>query len=76
MNALGMIETNSIPAGIEAGDAMLKAADVSLASAKLAKEMGMMRNCKTQIIPCVMAWEGIVTKHHRRHPRSSEYYRA
>ena len=34
MNALGMIETNSIPAGIEAGDAMLKAADVSLASAQ------------------------------------------
>jgi len=29
-----MIETNSIPAGIEAGDAMLKAADVSLASAQ------------------------------------------
>lgn len=34
MNALGMVETNSIPAGIEAGDAMLKAADVSLASAQ------------------------------------------
>ena len=34
LNALGMIETNSIPAGIEAGDAMLKAADVSLASAQ------------------------------------------
>ena len=29
-----MIETNSIPAGIEAGDAMLKAADVSLATAQ------------------------------------------
>ncbi len=34
MNALGMIETNSIPAGIEAGDAMLKAASVSLVSAQ------------------------------------------
>ena len=34
MNALGMIETNSIPAGIEAGDAMLKAADVALVSAQ------------------------------------------
>lgn len=34
MNALGMVETNSIPAGIEAGDAMLKAADVSLVSAQ------------------------------------------
>ncbi len=34
MNALGMIETNSIPAGIEAGDAMLKAADVRLVSAQ------------------------------------------
>lgn len=34
MNALGMIETNSIPAGIEAGDAMLKAADVSLVTAQ------------------------------------------
>jgi len=34
MNAIGMIETNSIPAGIEAGDAMLKAADVRLLSAQ------------------------------------------
>lgn len=34
MNALGMIETNSIPAGIEAGDAMLKAADVALVTAQ------------------------------------------
>lgn len=34
MNALGMIETNSIPVGIEAGDAMLKAADVTLTSAQ------------------------------------------
>ena len=34
MNALGIIETNSIPAGIEAGDAMLKAADVTLVSAQ------------------------------------------
>lgn len=34
MNALGMIETNSIPAGIEAGDAMMKAADVKLVSAQ------------------------------------------
>lgn len=34
MNAIGMIETNSIPAGIEAGDAMLKAAAVSLVTAQ------------------------------------------
>jgi microcompartment protein CcmL/EutN len=34
VNALGMIETNSIPAGIEAGDAMMKAADVELVSAQ------------------------------------------
>ena len=34
MNTLGMIETNSIPAGIEAGDAMLKAADVVLVGAQ------------------------------------------
>lgn len=34
MNALGMIETNSIPAGIEAGDAMMKAADVRLVTAQ------------------------------------------
>ncbi len=34
MTALGMIETNSIPAGVEAGDAMLKAADVALVSAQ------------------------------------------
>lgn len=34
MNALGMIETNSIPVGIEAGDAMLKAADVDIVSAQ------------------------------------------
>lgn len=33
MDALGMIEVNSIAAGIEAGDAMLKAADVSLVTA-------------------------------------------
>lgn len=34
MNALGMIETNSIPIGIKAGDAMLKAATVSLVAAQ------------------------------------------
>lgn len=34
MNAIGMIETNSIPAGIEAGDAMLKAAAVDLVTAQ------------------------------------------
>lgn len=34
MIALGMIETNSIPRGIEAGDAMLKAADVKLDTAQ------------------------------------------
>ena len=34
MNAIGMIETNSIPAGIEAGDVMLKAADVRLVTAQ------------------------------------------
>ena len=31
MNALGMIELTSIPAGVQAGDAMLKAANVTLA---------------------------------------------
>lgn len=36
MNALGMVETNSIPKGIEAGDAMLKAAGVALAAAQTA----------------------------------------
>lgn len=35
-NALGMIETNCIAKGIEAADAMLKAADVSLLSAQTA----------------------------------------
>ena len=35
-NALGMLETNCIPKGIEAGDAMLKAADVTLAAAQTA----------------------------------------
>lgn len=34
MNALGMIEVNSIPAGVEAGDAMLKAAAVELVTAQ------------------------------------------
>lgn len=34
MNALGMIETNSIPIGINAGDAMLKAATVELVAAQ------------------------------------------
>ena len=34
MNAIGMIETNNIPAGINAGDAMLKAADVRLVIAQ------------------------------------------
>ena len=34
MNALGMIETNSIPVGINAGDAMLKAATVELITAQ------------------------------------------
>ena len=34
MNALGMIEVLSIPAGIEAGDAMLKAATVDLTTAQ------------------------------------------
>ena len=35
-HALGMVETNCIAKGIEAGDAMLKAADVSLLSAQTA----------------------------------------
>ena len=34
MRAIGMIETNCIPAGIEAGDAMLKAAAVVLVTAQ------------------------------------------
>lgn len=34
MNALGMIETNSIPVGVNAGDAMLKAATVALVAAQ------------------------------------------
>ena len=34
--ALGMVETNSIPKGIEAGDAMLKAAEVNLGAAQTA----------------------------------------
>ena len=34
MNALGMIETNAIPVGVNAGDAMLKAATVELVSAQ------------------------------------------
>lgn len=36
INALGMVETNSIPKGIEAGDAMLKAAQVELLFAQTA----------------------------------------
>lgn len=35
-SALGMLETNCIPKGIEAGDAMLKAAEVVLATAQTA----------------------------------------
>jgi len=34
MNALGMIELNSIPKGIESADAMLKAANVALTTAQ------------------------------------------
>ena len=34
MNALGMIELNNIPKGIEAADAMLKAAEVELTTAQ------------------------------------------
>ena len=34
MNALGMIELTSIPAGVQAGDAMLKAAAVELVTAQ------------------------------------------
>jgi microcompartment protein CcmL/EutN len=36
VHALGMVEVNSIPKGIEAGDAMLKAAEVGLAAAQTA----------------------------------------
>jgi len=36
INALGMVETNCIAKGIEAADAMLKAADVALVSAQTA----------------------------------------
>lgn len=36
IHALGMVETNSTPKGIEAGDAMLKAAQVELLSAQTA----------------------------------------
>lgn len=34
MNALGMIEVQSIPLGVNAGDAMLKAATVQLVTAQ------------------------------------------
>ena len=34
MNAIGMIETNSIPLGVNAADAMLKAASVELITAQ------------------------------------------
>ena len=34
MNALGMVELNSIPKGIESADAMLKAANVELVTAQ------------------------------------------
>ena len=34
MNSLGMVEIVSVPAGIEAGDTMLKAASVELVTAQ------------------------------------------
>lgn len=36
MTAIGVVETNSIPLGVQAGDAMLKAAQVTLCSAQTA----------------------------------------
>ena len=33
----------------------------------LAKEMGLMYKCATRIIPYVLTWEGIVTRHHHAH---------
>lgn len=36
MTAIGVVETNSIPLGIQAGDAMLKAASVTLCAAQTA----------------------------------------
>lgn len=45
MYALGMIEVNSIPSGMESGDAMLKAADVELVFAQVV--------CAGKYIVCV-----------------------
>lgn len=53
MYALGMIETNSIPLGIEAGDAMLKAADVALSVAQVV--------CAGKYIVCVNGEVAAVT---------------
>ena len=33
----------------------------------LAGELGMLHKCSVKIVPYVMTWDGIVTKHHRRH---------
>jgi len=53
MYALGLIETLSIPAGIEGGDAMLKAADVNLALAQVV--------CAGKYIVCVSGDVAAVT---------------
>ena len=33
----------------------------------LAEEMGLMYKCPTRIIPYVLTWESIVTRHHHAH---------
>ncbi|XP_029654529.1 uncharacterized protein LOC115227982 [Octopus sinensis] len=35
----------------------------------LANELGLMHRCKVLVIPCVMTWEGIVSKYHKGYLR-------
>ena len=35
----------------------------------LATKLGLEHNCKTKIIPYVMAWDGIVTNYHKNYSR-------
>ena len=35
----------------------------------LAGELQRTYGCKVHVVPCVMTWAGIVTAHHRRHPK-------
>ena len=40
----------------------------------LANELGMIYKCRAKIVPYVMTWDGVVTRHHKRYVKELKIY--